>query len=92
MGAPKGTIPPAAGMGRIKGSKNKFTGLKKSFLDAFEQTGGTEGLVKWAKAKNNKAQFYQMITKLLPKQVEGDLNMKFNQPPSINVYFEGKPK
>jgi hypothetical protein len=61
---------PIPGPGRPKGSKDKFTDLKQAFLDAFEQTGGTEGLAEWAKNKDNKAQFYQMVTKLLPKQID----------------------
>lgn len=32
--------------GRPKGAKNKFTNLKQSFLDAFVDLGGTEGLKK----------------------------------------------
>jgi len=67
--------------------KNKFTNLKEAFLEAFERTGGTEALAEWALQQKNRMQFYQMITRLLPKQVEGDLNMKFNSPPSINIYF-----
>jgi len=57
--------------GRKKGSKDKFTDLKKSFLEAFEKTGGIDGLVKWIEeSKRNRAIFYQMITKLFPLTVE----------------------
>ena len=64
---------PGPGPGRPKGSKNKFTDLKNAFLEAFEELNGTEGLVKWAdKNDRNRAQFYQMITKMLPSNVSLD--------------------
>ena len=76
MANPKGN--PNLPKGRKKGTKNKFTTLKQSFIDAFEATGGTEGLVEWGKKETNRAQFYQMITKLLPKaiEVEGEVDFK----------------
>lgn len=61
-----------SGKGRKKGAKNKFTDLKKSFLDAFEQIGGTEGLAKWAMDKRNRAAFYNIVSKLLPTQIRLD--------------------
>jgi len=66
-----------AGPGRPKGSKNKFTELKEAFLEAFEELGGVDGLVKWAK-KNNKCQgeFYKMIAKMLPSNVGIEGNIK----------------
>ncbi len=59
--------------GRPKGSKNKFTTLKQAFLDAFEDIGGAEELVKWGQQDKNKAQFYQMITKLLPREIQAEV-------------------
>ena len=44
---------PIPGPGRPKGSQNKFTSLRDSFLEAFEELGGKDGLVEWA-AKNSK--------------------------------------
>ena len=62
---------PIPGPGRPKGSKNKFTSLKDSFLEAFEALGGTEGLIAWAKkSERNKAVFYGWITKMLPTNVD----------------------
>lgn len=58
--------------GRPKGGKNKFTDLKKSFLDAFEKIGGTDGLAIWAKDKRNRAAFYNIVSKLLPTQIKLD--------------------
>jgi len=53
--------------GREVGSKNKFTNLKKAFLDVFDRLGGTEELLRWAaESKRNQATFYQWITKMLP--------------------------
>lgn len=54
--------------GRPKGAKNKFTCLKDSFIAAFEQLGGTAGLAEWA--RENQAQFYQMLSKMLPNKQE----------------------
>jgi len=58
--------------GKKKGSKNKFTSIKQSFLDAFKDIGGTQGLVKWTnESKRNKMLFYQLITKLFPTAITG---------------------
>ncbi len=70
--------------GRPKGSKDKFTELKDSFLEAFDRLGGIDGLVEWAKkSNNNRSQFYQMITKLLPR----DINLN---PPGDFTFIIGK--
>jgi len=63
----------AKGKGRKKGSKNKFTNIKQAFLDAFEQVGGMNELAEWGGKRENKGQFFQMVTKLLPRSVEADL-------------------
>ena len=63
--------------GRPKGSKNKFTNLKAAFLEAFEELGGAEGLWEWAeKNQANKRAFYQMITKMLPASLVGEIDIK----------------
>jgi len=60
-----------AGPGRPKGSKNKFTSLKDTFLGVFEKMGGEEELLAWAKkSERNKAVFYGWITKMLPANVD----------------------
>jgi hypothetical protein len=62
--------------GRRKGSVNKFTTLKASFLEAFndERIGGTEGLILWIlKTDHNRGLFYQWITKMLPSQTDVDV-------------------
>jgi len=71
---------PGPGPGRPKGSKNKFTGLKEAFLEAFEEMGGAEGLLTWIKkSPRNQSQFYQLISKMLPSNlsVEGDINVVY---------------
>ena len=56
--------------GRPKGSPNKFTTLKQAFLEAFETTGGTQGLADWIKkSERNRAMFYSLVTKLFPQEV-----------------------
>ena len=70
--------------GKQKGTKDKFTELKDSFLEAFDRLGGVDGLVEWAGKNNlNRGHFYQMITKLLPK----DINLN---PPSDLTFIIGK--
>jgi hypothetical protein len=56
--------------GRPKGIPNKFTSLKAAFLEAFEKTGGADGLVAWVEdSRQNRLAFYQMITRLFPQEV-----------------------
>ena len=60
--------------GKKRGTPNKFTNIKQSFVDAFKdkRVGGTEGLVKWVnESKRNRAMFYQLITKLFPTAITG---------------------
>lgn len=64
-------------IGRPRGTKNKFTSLKASFLDAFEAAGGTEFLIAFAKDKRNQAAFLHMLARMLPSQtkVDADVSM-----------------
>ena len=51
-----------AGMGRPKGSRNRYTQLKEAFLEVFNKLGGVDGMVTWAKKNDkNRAQFYHML-------------------------------
>ena len=59
-----------AGKGRPVGVKNKFTGLKKAFVDAFVRLGGVDELTRWAKEEKNRPLFYQMIARMLPNKAE----------------------
>ena len=72
MANPKGypaTLRP--GKGRPKGSKNKFTLLKNAFLEAFEEIGGKDALVKWA--EQNRGKFYEFLVRLFPKELKATL-------------------
>ena len=75
--------------GRTKGTPNKFTNLKQAFLDVFEKieqeskkNSDVKSFFQWVvKNDKNRAQFYQLISKMLPSnvKVEGeiDCNMVF---------------
>jgi hypothetical protein len=66
-GRPKGL--PKTG-GRKKNTPNKTTGaFETALLLAFEETGGTEALVRWA--KKNQTEFYKMCARLIPHEVSG---------------------
>ena len=54
--------------GRPVGSKNKFTTLRNAFILTFEELGGVDNLVEWAKC--NQTEFYRMLSRLLPREVE----------------------
>lgn len=58
--------------GRPKGCKNKFTTLKDSFLNVFQQMGGEEALLSWA--QKNPGDFFGMIKTMLPKSVEAKVD------------------
>lgn len=62
-----------AGKGRKKGSVNKTTKLaKEAIAEAFDELGGKDGLVKWAKTDTeNLKVFYATIwPKIIPIQTE----------------------
>ena len=64
--------------GRQKGTPNRFTALKDAFLDAFEseELGGTQGLIDWAKEKENRKDFYALVARMLPKNVNTTIETK----------------
>jgi hypothetical protein len=71
--------PPAAGMGRKKGSLNKTTALlKDAILKAAQEAGGggPDGIVNYLtlQASENPGPFMTLIGKVLPFQVAGDPN------------------
>lgn len=76
------------GPGRAKGSTNRFTNLKKAFLDTFEkievESGKKESAIKslyeWAtKNDKNQAIFYQMCSKMLPANlnIDGEVSITY---------------
>jgi len=54
-------------MGKPKGAISKFTQLREDFFEAYQQMGGVQGLLTWA--KEHPSEFYPMIFKLLPKEI-----------------------
>ena len=68
MAAPKGTRPPAAGIGRKPGVLNKSTAsVKNALIEAFEKRGGIPSLVDWA--EQDPTEFYKLWAKLLPQEL-----------------------
>ncbi len=63
------------GPGRPNGSKSKFTNIKEQFLAAYENIGGLDALITWAKQPKNQTEFYKMLTKLFPKEIKGELKI-----------------
>lgn len=59
-----------AGKGRIKGVPNKFTSFKASLLQVYQDMGGDKALCEWASRRENQGEFYKLVAKLLPKEVE----------------------
>ena len=55
--------------------KNKFTTLKNAFIETFEELGGVDNLVEWARA--NQTEFYRMVARLMPKEVEAKISSEF---------------
>ena len=72
--------------GRPKGSQNRFTNLRKSFLNAFADIGGEAALGKWAKQKENRGDFYRMLAKMLPRDAEGEAD---GGPVKFTVVYAG---
>lgn len=64
--------------GRPKGSRNRFTNLKDAFLEAFEQTGGVEALVEWARRDKNKRDFYRLVASMLPRNIDWTARFEFD--------------
>lgn len=80
--------PPAAGMGRKKGSLNKTTALlKDAILQAADAAGGKGGMVGYLtlQAAENPGPFMALLGKVLPTQVAGDPD----NPLTINVIIGG---
>lgn len=84
MAAPKGTLPPAAGMGRKKGVPNKITKeLKEMILQALDESGGVEYLKDQAAA--NPASFMTLIGKVLPMTITGDSDSPIRHTIEISI-------
>lgn len=65
--------PPNAGKGRPKGSKNLATKtLKEAILKAYDKAGGVNYLV--GVAKNDPKTFCSLLGRIIPHEVQADLN------------------
>ena len=59
--------------GRKKGTPNKNTvAVRQALEEAFDGLGGVKTLTDWA--KTNQTEFYKLFAKLLPVQVQGEVN------------------
>lgn len=68
----KKRTPPAAGKGRVKGSKNKATKeLKEMILAALDESGGISYLVERANDPKTQGAFLALIGKVLPMTIQG---------------------
>jgi hypothetical protein len=72
MGAPKGTRPPAAGIGRTKGSPNLVTrDIREMLRESLEGVGGVRYLM--AQAEKNPASYMALIGKIVPQQIDATI-------------------
>ena len=63
--------------GRQKGTPNKTTAKVKEAMElAFEGIGGVPALVEWA--QDNQTEFFKLFAKLLPVQVEANVDGKLD--------------
>ena len=75
--------------GRPKGKQNKTTtAMKEAFILAFEKRGGIEALMTWADA--NETEFYRIIGKMIPKELEVSGPEGGPIPMRAEVVFVGK--
>jgi len=65
-----------AGPGRPKGLQNKMTTTaKEAFQVAFNDLGGAEGMVEWAKMDpDNLKTFYTLYARLIPVDIQAKVN------------------
>lgn len=60
--------------GRAKGTPNKITkSVKEAYKQAFDELGGVQALKKWG--KKNTTEFYKLVTKLIPTEVSGQMEI-----------------
>ena len=62
--------------GRPVGSRNKFTTLKSAFIDAFEEIGGVDNLIEWARC--NQTEFYRMLARLIPREIHAYVSGEYS--------------
>lgn len=84
--------PPAAGMGRRKGSTNKLTkSIKEAIEAAFHGVGGPEYLMR--QAEENPQAFMTLLGKIIPNQIQADLtNSDGSFKPAVIQIVAAQPK
>ncbi len=77
-----------AGAGRPKGSTNKIPRVaKENIIQAFEELGGIQGLVDWAKSDpKNQGDFYKIYGRLLP--IENNVSGTDGEPISMVITWQ----
>ena len=66
--------PPAAGMGRKRGSKNKYTVAVKEMVEqALTKAGGVDYLL--AQARDNPRAFLTLVAKLMPTKIDAEVTV-----------------
>ncbi len=56
-------------IGRPKGKSNRSTAIiREAFLAVFEERGGKKGLLAWS--NDNPDEFYKLVGKMVPKEME----------------------
>ena len=70
MGAPKGTRPPNAGIGRKRGVPNKVTTTaREMFIEAAKGLGGLPALIAWGQSEPG--EFWKLYARLIPQEHAG---------------------
>lgn len=71
--------------GRLPGQKNLIgKSAKENVIAVFTRLGGTAQMADWA--KKNQTDFYRLYAKLIPQQIEGELNIPVAL--AVKVTFE----
>ena len=82
--------PPAAGKGRVKGSKNKITkAVKQAVLDAFNEVGSSDYLVKIARADPKTV--CGLLGRVIPQEVNSSVEANVSYREIICRVIEPKP-
>ena len=67
--------------GKPPGVVDRAKTVKAAIFDAFEKTGGVEGLIEWVNSSmRNRRDFYHMMIALMPKESAMDLKAEFTRP------------